>query len=237
METKKRELYTRIYKTAADEFATFGYAGARMDRIAETAGVNKATIYYHIGNKKILYSRTVEYLIECAAVSLEALLPENLSSREASPGEVLHGRPAGEIPGEDSRDKTGEQADREFQRYIEILGTTIFGDLKLPLIMMREIVSGKEYLQQETIGKFMALFAPVITMITRGQAKGRFRNKSPLLVHFMAVAGIYFFTAGNNFLLKQSRITESGLPERILQDRKFLFSEIGDILLHGLAES
>ena len=41
---------------AAEEFAALGYAGARMDRIAELAEVNKATIYYHIGGKRKLFN-------------------------------------------------------------------------------------------------------------------------------------------------------------------------------------
>jgi hypothetical protein len=32
------------------EFAGEGFAGARMDEIADRAGVNKATIYYHVGD-------------------------------------------------------------------------------------------------------------------------------------------------------------------------------------------
>jgi hypothetical protein len=123
----------------------------------------------------------------------------------------------------------------EFQRYIDILGTIVFGDLKLPLIMMQEIVSGQEYLQEEIIRKFMNLFAPVIRIITRGQKAGGLRKKPPLLVHFMAVAGIYFFTAGRDFLAKHRSITESGLPTALLKDREVLLREIGDILFHGLA--
>lgn len=45
----------RILDAALGEFATRGVAGARVDRIAKTAGVNKAMIYYHFDSKEELY--------------------------------------------------------------------------------------------------------------------------------------------------------------------------------------
>ena len=41
----------RILVAAAAEFASRGYAGARVDRIARRARVNKAMLYYHFSNK------------------------------------------------------------------------------------------------------------------------------------------------------------------------------------------
>ena len=49
---KKAELTRRkILDAAIDEFAARGFAGARVDRIAASAGVNKRMIYHHFGNK------------------------------------------------------------------------------------------------------------------------------------------------------------------------------------------
>src|SRR5215217_7201753 len=45
----------RILAAAASEFAGRGYAGARVDRIAARARVNKAMLYYHFGSKQALY--------------------------------------------------------------------------------------------------------------------------------------------------------------------------------------
>ena len=41
----------KILDAAVDEFAAHGYAGARVDRIAAAAGVNKRMIYHHFGSK------------------------------------------------------------------------------------------------------------------------------------------------------------------------------------------
>jgi len=49
----------RVFAAAAEEFALRGFDGAKVDRIAERAGVNKAMLYYHFTDKAALYrSRT-----------------------------------------------------------------------------------------------------------------------------------------------------------------------------------
>ncbi|MFE9764593.1 TetR family transcriptional regulator [Streptomyces sp. NPDC005808] len=45
----------RLLKAATDEFAAYGIAGARIDRIGAAAKVNKAQIYTYFGNKDQLF--------------------------------------------------------------------------------------------------------------------------------------------------------------------------------------
>lgn len=45
----------RLLTAATAEFAQFGIAGARIDRIAAAAGVNKQLIYAHFGSKDELF--------------------------------------------------------------------------------------------------------------------------------------------------------------------------------------
>ena len=45
----------RILAAAIDEFAASGYAGARIDRIAARADVNKRMIYHHFGGKRVVF--------------------------------------------------------------------------------------------------------------------------------------------------------------------------------------
>jgi AcrR family transcriptional regulator len=49
-----------ILKAATDEFARHGLGGARVDRIADTAGVNKRMLYYYFGNKEDLFLAVLE---------------------------------------------------------------------------------------------------------------------------------------------------------------------------------
>jgi len=50
----------RLLDAAGDEFAEFGLAGARVDRIAIRAGVNKERIYQYFGNKAGMFEAVVE---------------------------------------------------------------------------------------------------------------------------------------------------------------------------------
>ena len=49
-----------ILQAALAEFAQEGLAGARVDAIAEAAGVNKALLYYYFGDKDALYAATLD---------------------------------------------------------------------------------------------------------------------------------------------------------------------------------
>lgn len=49
-----------ILQAAREEFATYGLAGARVDRIAERADVNKRLIYYYFKSKDTLFLAVLE---------------------------------------------------------------------------------------------------------------------------------------------------------------------------------
>jgi TetR/AcrR family transcriptional regulator len=52
--------FEKILHTARIEFARHGLAGARVDRIASLAGVNKAMIYYHFRSKENLHRVVID---------------------------------------------------------------------------------------------------------------------------------------------------------------------------------
>ena len=49
-----------LLAAAVAEFAAHGFAGARVDRIAAAAGVNKQLVYHHYGSKDDLYQVALE---------------------------------------------------------------------------------------------------------------------------------------------------------------------------------
>ena len=51
----------KLLLAATAEFAAHGAAGARIDRIAERAGVNKRMIYAYFGNKERLFDTVLEH--------------------------------------------------------------------------------------------------------------------------------------------------------------------------------
>lgn len=52
---RQRDSQALLEEAARAEFAEFGYAGARVERIAKRAGVNKQLVFYYFGSKQRLY--------------------------------------------------------------------------------------------------------------------------------------------------------------------------------------
>ncbi|MET7402921.1 TetR family transcriptional regulator [Dactylosporangium sp. NPDC005572] len=53
----------RLIDAAADEFAAYGIAGARVDRIAAAAKSNKAQIYHYFGSKDQLFDAVMNDVV------------------------------------------------------------------------------------------------------------------------------------------------------------------------------
>lgn len=66
----------RILAAAMTEFAAHGLSGARVDRIAQAAKVNKAMLYYHFHSKEQLYLAVLRNFFEGVAQQLrQRVLP------------------------------------------------------------------------------------------------------------------------------------------------------------------
>src|SRR5215207_6076320 len=79
MSPKKRQVNdtdtrARILAAATEVFATIGFAGARVDDIAARAGVNKAMLYYHVGDKEQLYATVLTETIDRVPPALRKAL-------------------------------------------------------------------------------------------------------------------------------------------------------------------
>lgn len=60
----------RIFEAATAEFARYGIAGARMDRIARNAKANKQLIYAYFGDKETLFKQVLEETMLQVAASV-----------------------------------------------------------------------------------------------------------------------------------------------------------------------
>lgn len=71
----------KLLTAARLEFARYGFAGARVDEIAERAGVNKQLVYHYFGDKDALYLAVLEWVYadireQERQLNLEGLPPE-----------------------------------------------------------------------------------------------------------------------------------------------------------------
>lgn len=78
---KRRDSRRLISDAARAEFSTHGFAGARVDRIARRAGVNKQLLFYYFGSKRGLYQSIVEGAAGEATRTPDAARPSHAAAR------------------------------------------------------------------------------------------------------------------------------------------------------------
>jgi len=84
----KSEVKTEaILQGAMSEFLANGYAATSMDKVAKTAGVSKATVYSHFGDKEGLFSAVIQDLAEDKFQTVMGL--EKQQSLKGDPQEIL----------------------------------------------------------------------------------------------------------------------------------------------------
>jgi AcrR family transcriptional regulator len=70
-----------ILEAALDEFSARGFAGARLDDVAQRAGVAKGTIYLHFKDKEALFQELVRTMLGPLIAGLEQLRASDLPIR------------------------------------------------------------------------------------------------------------------------------------------------------------
>jgi AcrR family transcriptional regulator len=160
---KRDESVRRILEAAMSVFAEEGYSGARIDEIARRAGLNKAMIYYRIGDKLALYTGVVHSLFGEIGTSIKGKIPEN-----ASPEEKL-------------------------KIYIRGMTSKIAEHPYLPGIMMRELASGGGNISELVAEDFAGILAIPAQILAEGVRKKVFIEANPVMLHMMIVGFMMFF--------------------------------------------
>ncbi|MDJ0573903.1 MAG: TetR/AcrR family transcriptional regulator [Xenococcaceae cyanobacterium MO_234.B1] len=100
-----------ILKGAMKEFLAHGYAATSMDKIAKTAGVSKATLYSHFGDKEGLFNAVMQDLVKDKFQTVMGL--QKPQSLEQDPKIVLSAMA--------TRMLDNAQSDRTFQDFVRII--------------------------------------------------------------------------------------------------------------------
>ncbi|MGA2780774.1 MAG: TetR/AcrR family transcriptional regulator [Smithella sp.] len=153
----------KILTAARAVFAENGYNGAHVDEIAERAGVNKATLYYQIGDKDTLYANVIHQVLGNTA--------KNIAGAVAK----------------------ADHPEEKLKAYIHYIANTVDKNPELPPIMMREIASGGQTLPQVVVEDIASVLKVLISILDQGKKKGIFTDTIPFLIHMMIVGTILFY--------------------------------------------
>src|SRR5436190_20996121 len=165
MPRRPRASPDRILAAAATEFADRGFAGARVDRIARRARVNKAMLYYHFRSKQELYRTLLRRHFTLAADRLRSI-----AAGVGSPPEKL-------------------------DRVVAGLAAFIREHESFPAIMLREVAEGGAHLDRETLLALVSVPQAFFAIVQDGIATGAFRAVHPIVAYFSTLAPIIFFLA------------------------------------------
>ena len=163
----------KILSAARAVFAEKGYSGTHVDEIAARAGVNKASLYYQIGDKDTLYANVIHQVLGNVAQGLAEAL-----SRVDTPEEKL-------------------------KVYINGLVAAVDKNPELPPIMMREVASGGTHLPRVVMEDMVSVISILFGILEQGKKKGVFSEVAPFLIHMMIMGTILFYTKGTPIKNKQ----------------------------------
>ncbi len=161
---KRSRTLERILGSALEEFAEHGYAGARTERIARRAGVNKASLYYHIGDKEALYDTVLRDCFTDLDRSIEKGL-EGLSS-----------------------------SDERLDAFIRALAEKVLGSAHLAQIMLAELGSAPGRVHHEVSGCISSILAKYMDILSnaRGREIMSRTEQDPMLGFAMIFGGLLF---------------------------------------------
>ena len=180
-----------ILAAARDEFAEFGLGGARVDRIAERAAINKKLIYYYFENKDELFRAVLE----------EAYL----RIREAE--QQLH---LADMPPEQAVRRLTEFTWNYYLEHPEFL--TLLNSENLH---RARHIKGSERARALNTPLIEALGG----ILERGRATGVFRGGVDPLQLYISIAGIAYFYLSNQHTLStifgRDLVSPKALSERL----------------------
>lgn len=155
----------RVFGAAAEEFAARGFDGAKVDRIAERAGVNKAMLYYHYTDKAALYRAVVGDMFASTAAAMAAL-----RARGGSPEEQV-----------------GE--------FIETIAREGQLRPHFPAMWLRELADAGRHLGAGNFSDIFGIVSTLAAILKDGEAAGRFNPMSPFMVQMGIVGPLFMFLA------------------------------------------
>lgn len=162
-----------ILKAARDEFSEHGLGGARMDRIAERAGLNKRLIYYYFEDKERLFQAVLEQTYHHIREEEHKL-------------NLLHLKP-----------------ETALRRLVEFTWHYYLEHPEfLTLLNSANLHKARHLAQSERARELNSpLVLMLQDIIERGQAEGSFRGGIDPVQLYVSIAGLSYFYLSNNHTL------------------------------------
>ena len=164
----------RVWAAAASEFASRGFDGAKVDRIAAAARVNKAMIYYHFASKAGLYNSILHDTFSAIAAAVRGV-------REA-----------------------GGTAEFQMRAYVAAIAGIAEKRPFFPPIWLREVAEAGRHLDPAVAGHFENVLSVLGGILQQGVKEGTMRPAHPFLVQLGIAGPLALFLASEPLRAKFS---------------------------------
>ncbi|HSC29240.1 MAG TPA: TetR/AcrR family transcriptional regulator [Vicinamibacterales bacterium] len=165
----------RLLSAAAVEFAAHGFAGASVDRIAASARLNKAMIYYHFRSKRALYGEILRDMFGAVGARVRGV-----AASSATPDQKIRG-------------------------FIEAIAFEADARPHFPPIWFREVADGGHHLDVATVRQISAIVGMLAAMIDEGVRARRFQPINAFLLHAGIVGPLLLFFASGSLRSRIAR--------------------------------
>lgn len=193
-----------ILENAAVVFAEKGYEGARVDELARAAGVNKATLYYQIGDKEALYHAVLERVFHRTADEVEAAVA------------------------------AVEECEERIRRFITVFAESTGNIRYMSPILLREIAAGGKNLPDGAITQMGRMFNVLDQTLEQGIVQGDFRKVNSFMVHMLIVGSLNLYAANEPIRRRNAeRRPEIFEPTHFLGNRE-AGEEIAELILAAI---
>ena len=155
----------RLLAAAAAEFAARGFDGAKVDRIAARARINKAMLYYHFRSKAALYREILRQTFATIAAAVTD----------------VHSH--------------GGSADAQLGRFIEAISRAAEEAPHFPPMWLREIAEGGRHLDDSIVVELRRVIETLGAILRDGHRAGLFRPVNPFVTQMGIVAPLMLFSA------------------------------------------
>lgn len=173
----------RLMAAAAQEFAARGFDGAKVDRIAARARLNKAMLYYHFHDKAALYRVILSDMFGALATRVEGIAREGVDPVE------------------------------QIRHFIQAVAAESAARPHFPPMWMREMAEAGRHLDERVLADVMRVLRVLGAILHEGHERGLFQPRHPFVVQMSIVAPIVLFSATTAVRERFPQVRPAGLAE------------------------
>ena len=184
---------TQILEAAKKVFVQKGYAGARMQEIADAANINKSMLHYYFRSKELLFEKIM-------SISLELLLP-SFANAISSDGTVIE----------------------KIERLVDIYVDTILKNPHIPIFVLNELSQNRtDFISKiKTNMGFLDQPGRFLRQIAQEQEQGILKKMAPEQIMINVMSLIVFPFVAKPIFTKVLDLSDP-LYVQMMQERKGL---------------